>query len=46
MPIHRVIKDGKTVGYQWGQSGKIYPTRRQAAEQARAIWASGYKKKQ
>lgn len=44
MPIHRVIKDGKTVGYQWGQSGKIYPTRRQAVAQARAIWASGYKK--
>jgi len=45
MPVHAVKKDGKTVGYKWGQSGKVYPTKRQAQEQARAIYASGYKER-
>ena len=42
MPIHAVKKDGKTVGYQYGQHGKVYPTRAQAAKQAAAIHAAGY----
>ena len=44
MPIHKVTKNGKTVGYQWGESGKVYRTREAAERQARAIFASGYKK--
>lgn len=45
MPIRRVTgpKGGK--GYQWGTSGKVYPTKKQAAKQAAAAYASGYKKK-
>ena len=30
-------------GYRYGQSGKTYPTRAQAAKQAAAIHANGYK---
>lgn len=47
MPVHKVTKDGKT-GYKWGRSGKSYygrDAKKKAAEQARAIYASGYKKK-
>jgi hypothetical protein len=29
-------------GYKYGDSGKVYPTREQAAAQGRAIAASGY----
>lgn len=45
MPIHKAKgpKGGK--GYQWGGSGKIYPTKKQALAQARAAYAAGYKKK-
>lgn len=40
MPVIKVKK-----GYKWGKSGKVYPTRKQAEKQGRAIYASGYKKK-
>ena len=40
MPIRRVPG-----GYQWGQTGKVYPTKAQAEQQARAIYASGYREK-
>jgi hypothetical protein len=40
MPIHKVKG-----GYKWGSSGKTYPTKKQAMKQARAIFASGYRKK-
>ena len=40
MPIKKVKG-----GYKWGTSGKVYPTRAQAKKQARAAYASGYKKK-
>ena len=40
MPIRRVKG-----GYRWGKSGKTYPTRSGAVRQARAAYASGYKKK-
>ena len=45
MPVRKITKNGKTVGYRWGTSGKLYPTRSQATKQARAIYASGYKPK-
>jgi fatty acid desaturase len=40
MLVHKV-----KCGYKWGKSGKVYPTKKQANKQARAIYASGYKKK-
>lgn len=40
MPIRRVSR-----GYQFGTSGKVYPTKQQAEKQARAIFASGYREK-
>ena len=40
MPVKRVPG-----GYQWGQSGKVYPTKEQAERQGRAIYASGYREK-
>lgn len=42
MPVHRVYKEGKLVGYQWGSSGKVYKKRSDAEKQARAAYASGY----
>ena len=41
MPVKRVPG-----GYQWGQTGKVYPTKAQAEAQGRAIYASGYREKQ
>ena len=38
MPVHKVKG-----GYKWGSSGKVYPTKKQAEKQGRAIYASGYK---
>jgi len=32
-------------GYKWGSKGKTYPSKAQAQKQARAAYASGYKKK-
>lgn len=40
MPVRKVQG-----GYQWGKSGKVYPTAAQAERQGRAIIASGYKEK-
>jgi hypothetical protein len=45
MPVQKVTKNSKTVGYKFGQSGKVYKTREAAERQARAIYASGYKPK-
>jgi len=50
MPIKKVrtTRKGKsTVGYRWGDSGKIYTgpgAKAKALKQARAAYASGYKK--
>ena len=47
MPVHKVTKGSKT-GYKWGTSGKAYfgkGAKAKAQKQARAIYASGYKKK-
>ena len=40
MPIRKVKG-----GFKWGSSGKTYPTKKQAAKQATAAYASGYKSK-
>ena len=40
MPVHKVKG-----GYKWGKSGKVYKRKADAEKQARAIYASGYKKK-
>lgn len=48
MPVHKVTKNGKTVGYQWGTSGRIYTgkdAREKAARQGQAAYAAGYKPK-
>jgi len=39
MPINKVKG-----GYRWGNSGKVYKTKEEAAKQAAAIYAAGYKK--
>ena len=38
MPVHKVQS-----GWQWGKTGKVYPTKEQAEKQGRAIYSSGYK---
>ena len=44
MPVHAVRSaGGKIIGWQFGQSGKIYKTKAEAEEQERAIRASGWK---
>ena len=40
MPVKKVKG-----GYQWGQTGKVYPTREQAERQGRAIERNGYSEK-
>jgi hypothetical protein len=40
MPVKKVKG-----GYKWGTTGKVYKTKKAATRQARAIYASGYKKK-
>lgn len=45
MPVRKITTPGGTTKFQWGTSGKVYPTKKQAEQQGRAIYASGYKKK-
>lgn len=40
MPVHKTKG-----GWQWGTTGKVYPTKTQAEAQGRAIYASGYREK-
>jgi len=40
MPIHKAKGPRGGQGFQYGTTGKVYPTRRQAVAQARAIKAS------
>lgn len=40
MPVQKVKG-----GYRWGKSGKVYKTKAEAEKQARAAYASGYKKR-
>ena len=44
MPVQKVTK-GKTTYYRWGNSGKMYRTKKEAEKQGRAIEASKSKKK-
>lgn len=46
MPVNEV-KDssGKTIGYRWGKTGRIYRSKEKAEQQGKAIYASGYGKK-
>ena len=41
MPVHKT----KSGGYQWGKTGKVYPTKAQAEAQGKAIHASGWVEK-
>lgn len=45
MPIHKAIGPRGGQGWQYGQTGKVYPTRSQALRQARAIKASQSREK-
>jgi hypothetical protein len=45
MPIHKARGPRGGKGWQYGSSGKVYPTRSQAVKQARAIKASQSKQK-
>lgn len=40
MPIHRARGPRGGQGWQYGTSGRVYPTRAQAVKQAQAIKAS------
>lgn len=40
MPVRKVQG-----GYQWGRTGKVYPTKAQTERQGRAIIASGWREK-
>lgn len=40
MPIHRATGPRGGKGWQYGESGKVYPTRSGAVRQAQAIKAS------
>lgn len=40
MPVRKV-----NGGYQWGTSGKVYPTKAQAQAQGRAAYANSYREK-
>lgn len=43
MPVHAIRSaGGKIIGYQWGNSGKVYKTKAEAEKQGRAIRAAGY----
>ena len=43
MPVHKATGPRGGKGWQFGQSGKVYPTKGQAMAQARAMFANGYK---
>jgi hypothetical protein len=43
MPVHKIKMPNGKEFWQFGNSGAVYPTKEKAQEQARAIYASGYK---
>ena len=48
MPVRRVQGPGGKIGYQWGESGKIYTgpdAKEKAARQGRAAYRAGYRPK-
>lgn len=40
MPVHKATGPRGGKGWQYGETGKVYPTRAQAVRQAQAIKAS------
>jgi len=44
MPVHKATGPRGGPGWQWGNSGRVYPTKKAAMAQAQAAYASGYKK--
>jgi len=40
MPVRKTKE-----GYKWGRTGKVYPTRKQAAKQGKAVYSTGWKDK-
>lgn len=45
MPIHKALGPRGGQGWQYGTTGKVYPTRQQAVRQAQAIKASQSREK-
>lgn len=45
MPIKRCSLGNGKKGYKWGNHGKCYSKRADAAKQARAAYANGYREK-
>ena len=45
MPLVRVRRDGKVVGYRWGKGGKLYKKKEDALKQGRSHPKGTYKKK-
>jgi SPP1 gp7 family putative phage head morphogenesis protein len=43
VPVHPVVEKGEIVGYQWGEHGKVYRSKKKAQAQAAAIYASGWR---
>lgn len=43
MPVHAVRENGRIVGWQWGGHGKVYRSKAKAEDQARAIYATGWR---
>ena len=33
MPVQKVIKNGKVIGYKWGEKGKVYKKKEDAEKQ-------------
>ena len=44
MPIKKCTLKSGGQGWKWGDKGKCYPLKSQAEKQAKAAYASGYKK--
>lgn len=42
MPIHSAELPSGKEGFEWGEHGKVYPTRAQAEKQAAAAHANGF----
>ena len=40
MPVHKAVGPRGGKGWQYGETGKVYPTRAEAVRQAQAIKAS------
>lgn len=45
MPVHKATGPRGGKGWQYGTTGKVYPTRQQAVKQAQAIKASQSREK-